>query len=141
MFVQLDPAQRQQIGDQAAHAVGLDGHDVEEPVARLGVVLGVALQGLDEARQGGQGRTQFVTGVGQEVDAHHLHAASVGLVAQGQQGQGPGAPQMGVPLGQGPDKGPPVPFLGAAAHVIDRAAEIPEQGFVHGLQHLGIANH
>ncbi len=141
VLVQLDPAQRQQIGDQPPHAVGLDGHDVEKLVARLGVVLGVALQGFDEARQRGQGRAQFVAGVGQEVDAHHFHAAGVGLVAQGQQGQGARAPQMGVPLGQGPDEGPPVPLLGAAADIVDRAAEIAEQGLVHRLQHLGVADH
>ncbi|MNN45632.1 hypothetical protein D3C81_1599780 [compost metagenome] len=84
MLVQLDPAERQQVGDQASHAVGLDGHDVEELVARLGIVLGVALQRLDEARQGGQGRAQFVAGVGQEIDAHHLHAARIRFIAKRQ---------------------------------------------------------
>ncbi|MNL35759.1 hypothetical protein D3C87_1578070 [compost metagenome] len=98
MLVQLDPAERQQVGDQAPHAVGLNGHDVEELVARLGIVLGVALQRLDEAGQRGQGRAQLVAGVGQEVDAHHLHAAGVGLVAQRQQSQSARPPQMSVTL-------------------------------------------
>ncbi|MNE37555.1 hypothetical protein D3C80_1314100 [compost metagenome] len=48
---------------------------------------------------------------------------------------------MGVPFRQRPDEGAPMPFLGPAADIVDRAAEIPEQGLVHRLQNLGIADH
>ncbi|MNS64492.1 hypothetical protein D3C72_976230 [compost metagenome] len=87
MFVQFDPAERQQVGDQTAHAVGLDGHDVEKLVSRLGIILGMPLQRLDEARQRCQRRAQLMAGVGQEIDAHHLHATGIGFIAQRQQGQ------------------------------------------------------
>ncbi len=85
VFVEFDAAQRQQVVDQPRHAVGLLGHDGEEAVASGRVVLGVAPQGLDEPRERGQRRAQFVAGVGQEVGAHPLIAPGVRLVAHPQQ--------------------------------------------------------
>jgi hypothetical protein len=46
----------------------------------------VSMKPVSEA----SGVLQLVAGVGQEVDAHQLHAPHVGLVAQHQQGQAPG---------------------------------------------------
>ena len=73
--VELDARQRQQIVDQPRHAPRLLLHDGEEAIARLGVVAGRALQGLDEAGQRRQRRAQFVAGVGDEVGAHLFDAA------------------------------------------------------------------
>ncbi len=87
MFVQFDPRQRQQIGHETAHTVGLGGHDIQKTVTCLGIILGVALQRLDKARQRGQWRAQFVTGIGQKVHAHTLDPADIRLVAQAQKGQ------------------------------------------------------
>ena len=136
MFVQLDPAERQQVRDQPTHPVGLGGHDVEEAVTRLGVVPGMALERLDEAGQGGQRRLQFVAGVGEEIDAHQFHAAHVGLVAQDDEGQRPR-----LRLGQGPGHRPPMPGLGAHAGIVGGAGQAAEQGLVHRLQHCRIAQH
>jgi hypothetical protein len=49
VLVQLDAAQRHQILDQPGHAPGLTVHDVQEAIARLGVILGVSAQGVDKA--------------------------------------------------------------------------------------------
>uniref|UniRef100_A0A0N4ZCW0 LigA n=1 Tax=Parastrongyloides trichosuri TaxID=131310 RepID=A0A0N4ZCW0_PARTI len=141
VLVQLDPAQRQQVGDQTPHPVGLHRHDVEEFVARLGVVLGVALQRLDEAGQRGQRRAQFMAGVGQEVDAHLLHAPHVRLVAQRQQGQGAAAPVVRLARGKRADQGAPVAFLRAAADIFHRPRQALEQGLIHGLKHARLADH
>ena len=67
VLVQLDPGEREQIVDQAAHARGLDVHDLEEAVARLGVVPRVAPQRVDEAGDRGQRCAQFVAGIGDEI--------------------------------------------------------------------------
>ena len=93
----------------------------EEPVAGDGIVLGVAAQGLDEAGERGQGRAQLVAGVGQEIDAHALRPARVGLVAQHHER----APLLELAvvlagLAQRPGPQPPGPVLGAAA--ISKAA-------------------
>ncbi|MNS64491.1 hypothetical protein D3C72_976220 [compost metagenome] len=47
---------------------------------------------------------------------------------------------MGVTFRQRSDDGAPVSFLGAAADIIDRAAEFAEQGLIHRFQHLGITD-
>ena len=66
---------RQQVVDQARHAGRLPLHDGEEFLARRGIVLGGALQRLDEAEQRGERRAQFVAGIGDEVGAHFLDPA------------------------------------------------------------------
>ena len=85
MFVELDPAERRQVGDQPRHAVGLGLHDAQELLAGRRIVLGVAAQGLDEAGQRGERGAQLVAGVGQEIDAGALHPANFCLVVKGEQ--------------------------------------------------------
>ena len=82
MLVELDARQRQKIVDQPAHAPGFHAHDVEEAFARVGIVLGVAAQRVDEAADRGQGRAQFVAGIGDEIGAHLLGAAHGGQIVQ-----------------------------------------------------------
>ena len=79
---QFDPRQRQQIVDQPRHPRRLRVHDAEKALARLGVVLGRALQRIDEARQRRQRRAQFMAGIGDEVGAHFLDPAQRRLVVE-----------------------------------------------------------
>ena len=65
--------------------VGLLVHDAEEALARLGIVLGRALQRVDEAGQRGERRAQLVAGIGDEVGAHLLDPAQRRLVVEGHQ--------------------------------------------------------
>ena len=101
MFVLLDARQHQEVVDQAAHAVGLFGHDAQEPLARRRILAGRAAQGLDETRQAGDRRLEFVAGIGHEIGAHALGAAQGRSVVQHDQrqravGGGPRQPsQMG----------------------------------------------
>ncbi len=66
----LDAAQRQEIVDEARHAVRLARHDAEEALARLRIVARRALQRFDKATQRCERRAQLVTGVRDEVGAH-----------------------------------------------------------------------
>ena len=70
VLAHLHPRQRQQVVDQPGHALGLLAHDLEEALARLRVVLGGALQRLDEAPQRGERGPELVAGVGDEIGAH-----------------------------------------------------------------------
>ena len=63
-------------------------HDVEEPLPRLGVVAGRALQGLDEAQHRGQRRAQLVARIGDEIGAHGLEPPGRGEVAEEQDDPG-----------------------------------------------------
>ena len=74
VLVQLDARQRQQVLDQARHALGLLLHDRRKRSLRLGVVARRPPQGLDEADQAGQRRLQLVAGVGDEIGAQLLGA-------------------------------------------------------------------
>jgi hypothetical protein len=87
MLIQLDPAERQQVRDQPPHPIRLSRHDVQEAVAGRDIVARVSLERLDEAAQRRQRRAQFMAGVGQEIDAHHLGAPRVGFVTQDDQGE------------------------------------------------------
>ena len=84
----LDARQRQEVVDQALHALRLPPHDVEEPLPRLGIVAGRALQGLDEAQHGGQRRAQLVARIGDEIGAHGLETPGRGEVAEEQDDPG-----------------------------------------------------
>src|ERR687897_762940 len=46
MLVLLDARQHQKVVDQAAHALGLLGHDAEEALARADIIARRAAQGL-----------------------------------------------------------------------------------------------
>ena len=72
MLVLLDARQHQEIVDQAAHAVGLLGHDAEEALAGVGIVARRPAQGLDEAGEARDRRLELVAGVGDEIGAHAL---------------------------------------------------------------------
>ena len=85
MLVELDAAERQQVIDQPAHARGLLAHDGKEALARLRVILCVAPQRVDEAGQRGQGRAQFVAGIGNEIRPHLLDALRLRRVLKQQQ--------------------------------------------------------
>ena len=89
MLVLLDARQHQQVVDQAAHALGLLGHDAEEALARGGIVARRAAQGLDEAGQARDRRLELVAGIGDEVGAHALGAAQRRGVVQHDQGERP----------------------------------------------------
>jgi hypothetical protein len=79
----LDPRQRHQIVDEAAHALCLAEHDLEESLARGRVAGGVlVLQRLEEADQRRQRGAQFVAGIGDEVDAHLLGGAGLAEIAE-----------------------------------------------------------
>ena len=81
--VRLDPRQRHEIVDQAAHPRRLVQHDAKEAVASLGVSAGVGvLQGLDEAEDRGERRTQFVACIGDEIGAHLLGGAQLAEIGQ-----------------------------------------------------------
>ena len=86
MLVLLDPGQRQQIVDQPAHAPGLHAHDVEEFLARLGIVLGVALERVDEAGDRGQRRAQLVAGIGDEIGPRLLGPLACRQIVEQQRG-------------------------------------------------------
>jgi hypothetical protein len=60
MRIELDAREREQIVDQARHAVGLRLHDREELFARGAVVLGRPLQRLDETGERGERCAQLV---------------------------------------------------------------------------------
>ena len=60
-------------------------HDAEETLARLGIILGLALQRIDEAGKRRQRRAQLMTGIGDEVGAHFLDPAQRRLVVEGHQ--------------------------------------------------------
>ena len=87
MLVLLDARQHQEVVDQAAHALGLLGHDAEEALARGGVVARRAAQGLDEAGQARDRRLELVAGIGDEIGAHALGAAQRRRVVQHDQGE------------------------------------------------------
>ena len=80
--VHLDAAQRKQRVDEARHARGLLGHDGEEALAGPRVVLGGALQRLDEAAQRGKRRAQLVARIGDEIGPHLVDALDLGQVPQ-----------------------------------------------------------
>jgi hypothetical protein len=61
----------------------------EEKALKALVPPGVPPQGLYESGQGGQGRAEFVAGIGQEVGPHALDPPDVCLVMQHHQGQPP----------------------------------------------------
>ena len=94
----LDAGKGQEVVDQAAHARTLVVHDLQEALARRGILAGGALQGLDEANEGGERGAQLVAGIGNEVDADLLGAALLGKVVEdegdgrrrGLQGRQPG---------------------------------------------------
>ena len=92
---QFDPRQRQQIIDQPRHPRRLGMHDAEEALARLDVVPGRSLQRVDEARQRGERRAQFVAGIGDEIGAHFLDPAQRRLVVEGHQHAFVGAAEHG----------------------------------------------
>ena len=76
----LHAAEREQVVDQARHALGLLAHGLEEGVAGRGIVLGGAEQRLYRSLEVGKGRAQLVAGVGHEVGLHldgHGHGADV----------------------------------------------------------------
>ncbi len=78
----LQPRQRQQVVDQAGHARRLVLHDLQEMVARRGVVPGRAAQRLDEARDRGERRSELMAGIGDEVGPHAVDAAGLALVLE-----------------------------------------------------------
>ena len=85
MRIEFDARERQQVVDQPRHARGLTLHDGEEFFARRRIVLGGALQRLDEAEQGRERRAQFMAGIGDEVGAHLLDPAQRAQVVEGHQ--------------------------------------------------------
>ena len=89
---QLDPRQRQQVVDQPRHAPGLRLHDAEEALARRRVLARRALQGVDEAGDGGERRAQLVADIGDEVGAHLLDAADRGEIVHGDDDDAGGRP-------------------------------------------------
>ena len=97
----LDPGQGEQRLGEAVHPLGVLGEAVEEVVARLGVVLGAALQDLDRAGDPGQRVAQLVGGVGDEVGFGELAAHLFGAVADDGEhgalvGQGAGLHRVGA---------------------------------------------
>ena len=116
MLVLLDARQRQKIVDQAAHAVGLLGHDAEEALARRGIVARRPAQGLDEAGDAGDRRPELVAGVGDEIGAHALGAAQRRGVVQHDQRQR----AVGRRARQAPGMGDDVELGRARQHDLDR---------------------
>ena len=45
-------------------------HDLQKTLAGLGILAGGGTQRFDQAKQGCQGRTQFMTDIGDEIGAH-----------------------------------------------------------------------
>ncbi len=80
----LQPRQREQIINQPRHPLCLRLHDVEELVARPGVVARRAAQRLDKASDGGQRRSQFMAGIGDEVGTHAVDTPRLALVLERQ---------------------------------------------------------
>ena len=92
---QFDPRQRQQIVDQPRHPRRLGMHDAEKALARPRIFLGRPLQRIDETRQRGQRRAQFVAGIGDEIGAHFLDPAQRRLVVERHQHAFVGAAEQG----------------------------------------------
>ena len=80
--IHLDAGEREQRVDQARHARSLLGHDGKEAFARPGIVLGGALQRLDEAAQRGKWSPEFVARIGNEIGAHLVDALDLGQIPQ-----------------------------------------------------------
>src|SRR5246127_1940988 len=59
--------------------------DNRSSIRRARIVLGRALQRVDEAGQGGERRAQLVAGIGDEIGAHFLDPAQRRLVVEGHQ--------------------------------------------------------
>jgi hypothetical protein len=69
VLAHLHAAERQQVVDEAGHALGLLAHHAQETIARSRIVLGRPLQGFDESPQGGKWRAQLVAGISDEIGA------------------------------------------------------------------------
>ena len=123
-LVPLDPAQRQQIGDQTVHPPRLAFHDVQEAVARGGVVPGRSAQRLDKSHQRGQGRPQLVADIGHEIAAHLLGLLDPGAVLDRHR-SAPGAAD---------DHGPHRDDAGAVAPLGRQGGAQPQDAFGRGRQ-------
>ena len=97
VLAHLHARERQQIVDQARHALGLLAHDLEEALARLRVVLGAPCSVSTKPLQRGQRRAQLVAGVGDEIGAHARQPVLLAEVAEGdeQRRAAAGAPATG----------------------------------------------
>ena len=80
----LQRRQREQVVDEALHALGLRRHQADVVARARGVELQV-LDGLEKAREHRERRAQLVRDVGDEVAAHRLDARRAGDVPRQQQ--------------------------------------------------------
>src|SRR5262249_48816390 len=62
VLAHLDAGERQEIVDQAGHAVGLFAHHLEKALARMRVILGRTQQRLDKTPERGERGSQLVAG-------------------------------------------------------------------------------
>ena len=85
VLVHLDAREREQVFDQTRHALAVLVHDGEEALARLRIVAGGSLEGLDESHQGGERRADFVAGIGDEIGPHLVGPAHRREVDEGEQ--------------------------------------------------------
>ena len=132
-FHLLDLAEREKIAHQPVHPLRFGGHDAQKAVPCGGIILGRALQGFDEADQGGQGRAQFMADIGHEIAAHLADLLLVGDIfeadehAIGRTRRDMGAmDRIGHVLH---------PVLGQIAR---RLRQLLRAGGGHGIQHRGL---
>ena len=70
----------QQVADQPVHPFRLGRHDAQKAVAGRRIVARRTAQRFDKAKNRGQGRTQFVADIGNEIAAHLFGLLLVGHV-------------------------------------------------------------
>ena len=80
----LEPREREQVGDEAPEAVGLDLHRADEVVADLGDVLRPVVEQLEHALERGDRRAHLVARVGDEAALRVLDAVLLGHVGEQQ---------------------------------------------------------
>jgi hypothetical protein len=126
----LQPAQRQEVVDEPAHALGLLQHDAQEPLGRRRVRARRTHQRFDEARERGERRAQLVAGVGDEIGPHARQRELLGDVVERDEKEGG---RIGQPHRADGDRIDP---LGIAALAVGDGRALPLRGAPERLHEL-----
>ena len=135
MLVHLDAREREQVFDEAGHALAVLVHDGEEALARGRIVAGSPLQRLDEAHERGERRADLVARVGDEVGPHLVGAAHCREIDEREQNSGAAFPRLGQRL----DPRREGAFDRRLQRELDVAPVAAVQGLLDGLDQCRIA--
>ena len=131
MLVHLDARERQEVIDQAAHALRLALHESQELLLRPRVALGGTLDRFEEAREGGERGSQLMAGIGHEIGTHALDLLFARQVAQHNE-RALARPEAG-------DMGAEGARHRHADLIVDARTALARRGGGNGLQHVGHA--